>query len=159
MNVGKRPFPHLSNRKDIVTETTKLAAEPIQTEIVQANCIFCGEPNEIVEKLFPGQTHWQVDQNCSNCGERLCNPTWRKYEPEQAGFAGLEQLELTFRIICEADEAEKLALLASETQQALSKAIAETLALTRRFNVAPVRIVWTQEEEAKSEPEEDRWYY
>ncbi len=60
---------------------------------------------------------------------------------------GLEQIQLTFHIVCEPEDAMRLALLKPETSRVLSKSVAETLALTGRFHVAPLRIVWTREEE------------
>ncbi len=113
-------------------------------------CVYCGTENEIVAKLDPGQTHWQVAQHCPDCGERLRHGPGRSYEPEQAGLEGLEQIELTFHIVCEPEDAMRLALLKPETSRGLSKAVAETLALTGRFHVAPLRIVWTREEEPRS---------
>jgi hypothetical protein len=55
--------------------TVELNTDPILTNTLQANCVHCGAEAEIIEKLFADQIHWQVDQNCTACGERLRNLT------------------------------------------------------------------------------------
>ncbi len=108
-------------------ETIELDMEPIKTNTVQAACVFCSAENDMVEKLFPGQTYWQVDQICMTCGERLRNLAWRQYEPDQIGLEGLEQMTVTFKIICEPKEAERLGWLSNDRGMKLNKAILRDL--------------------------------
>lgn len=136
----------------------QLNTEPFKTNTIRANCIFCGTENKIVEKLFLNQSHWVVDQNCESCGERLRNLAWRQYEPNESEAEQLDEMRLTFSVICNSQDADRLGWL-NDLDTALNEAIANVLELTGKSRAMLTTIAWNPNQEvSENETKEDGWY-